>query len=134
MQKAFYFSLAVAVLVMAWHGGARAQLQGMREGQSSNMTRAPYACAGSACTTKLAGTTSTDADSGALVNESFYTLTCRGDSWVTFSAAADTAVADDMFLPAGMAYGFFTGGPDAVLHVSVLSVTSNNDCYLQQHK
>lgn len=81
---------------------------------------------------KMACQTGADADSGALTTGKLYEITCLTDAWLDFAAAASNAAADDKYMPALRVYRFGTGGPEAILHVSGLSVAVNGACYITE--
>lgn len=117
------------LLVTAIAGIALAKQDNKTPAEAANLTRAGFPKIGAATIT-LAATTSLDADSGALQFNAVYMLRCDTDAWIRWGASAVTAASGDWKVGAGEVYYFATGGSQALVHVSALSVSANGSCRL----
>lgn len=121
-------SFATAALVL----GATALAGPSNDNRTEQLTKLGHLTR--ACTpatgapVKLAATTSSDADSGALDTYTNYRIDCDTDAWVDFADSASDAVADDTKIRAAVPEVFYTGADR--IHWSALSVDVDGDCRL----
>lgn len=124
--------LALGV-VLAVAGTAMGQLESKRDGHSLNLTRACFPKIGQVAVT-MAATTSSDADSGALNDDSMYMMRCDTAAWVRFGSSAVNAAADDWLCEPGEVYFIPTGGDQSLLHISAKSKSVDGDVRLIECK
>lgn len=129
-NKHLVYAIAIAFSVFVVANKLVAAPEKFGPNLSDDFTRAPTIVPSG--TTRMACTTGTDADSGAMPQYEVIRVDCDTDAWWEAGASAVTAAANTMKIRAGIPEFYTT--TSASFHFSCLSVTSDGDCRISEMK